>query len=545
MYIRRWCTTRLGIALAVLSIWSGVSLAQSPQQPVAQSPQPSAPQSAPESTPEQTFDIMEFRVLGNSVLQPIDIERAVYPFLGPHKTLKDVDGARSALESLYHDRGFKTVFVDIPEQSVDEGVVRLRASEGRLRQSRVSGARYFSERQIKAELPAAAAGTVPNLPELQQQLDAVNRESTDRTVVPILKAGPVPGTIDLNLKVDDHLPLHASAELNNQYTQDTAPLRAVFTLGYDNLFGDLDQAGLQYQTAPGHAGEVGVFAATYTSRPLFDGARVSGMFISSNSNVAAVGTLGVLGRGQIYSTRLTLPLELTSEVSQSLAAGVDYKHFQQTITVDPQTNLPSPVTYLNFSTTYTGDWRYPKHDFNVNGSLNFSPRSLVGQSDAFGNRRYLANPNYFYVRADASYTQQLPLGFRVITRLGGQYSAEPLISNENYSIAGSDGVRGYLEAQELGDQATKGSVQINTPELHWGMQQLGDLFVFFDEGWVGFVDSLPDEPNHVILQSAGLGFDLSPGHGFNASLTWAYPLVRDGRISAGDSRILFVVRGSF
>src|SRR5262245_35888900 len=74
------------------------------------------------------FDVVEYRVLGNSVLPPADIERTLYPRLGAGKSIDDVEQARAALETYYHERGFGTVFVDVPEQDVDEGVVRLRVT---------------------------------------------------------------------------------------------------------------------------------------------------------------------------------------------------------------------------------------------------------------------------------------------------------------------------------------------------------------------------------------------------------------------------------
>src|ERR1700677_2889286 len=93
----------------------------------AQAPAPPPAQSTPAA-----FDVLELRVQGNTVLDARSVESAVYPFTGPAKHMADVEAARAALERAYHDHGFGTVFVDIPEQSVDDGVVRLRVTEGRL-----------------------------------------------------------------------------------------------------------------------------------------------------------------------------------------------------------------------------------------------------------------------------------------------------------------------------------------------------------------------------------------------------------------------------
>ena len=89
------------------------------------------------ASPQQHFDISEYRVLGNTVLKPVEIERLLYPLLGPSKTLSDVQAARAALEKLYHDQGYGATYVDIPPQDVTDGVVRLHVTEGRIERSEI------------------------------------------------------------------------------------------------------------------------------------------------------------------------------------------------------------------------------------------------------------------------------------------------------------------------------------------------------------------------------------------------------------------------
>jgi hemolysin activation/secretion protein len=74
---------------------------------------------------ESRFDVLEFEIEGNTVLPALAIERAVYPFLGPGKTIDDVQGARAALEKAYQDAGYLTVVVDVPPQQVKGGKVVL------------------------------------------------------------------------------------------------------------------------------------------------------------------------------------------------------------------------------------------------------------------------------------------------------------------------------------------------------------------------------------------------------------------------------------
>ena len=103
---------------------------------------PAGAADAPPPHPDPGFDLAELRVLGNNTLEAKVIEAAVYPFTGPGKHMADVEAARAALERAYHDHGFGTVFVDIPEQTVDRGIVRLHVTEGRLRQVGFWGGRF-------------------------------------------------------------------------------------------------------------------------------------------------------------------------------------------------------------------------------------------------------------------------------------------------------------------------------------------------------------------------------------------------------------------
>src|SRR6185369_3880098 len=120
---------------------------------------------------------MEYRVLGNTLMPGTSIERAVYPHLGPGKTFADVEAARQSLETIYRDAGYGTVFVDVPEQQVEGGIVRLRVTEGKLDRVRVTGARYYSNGRIREALPALTPGQVPKLPNAQAQLASLNRVS--------------------------------------------------------------------------------------------------------------------------------------------------------------------------------------------------------------------------------------------------------------------------------------------------------------------------------------------------------------------------------
>jgi hemolysin activation/secretion protein len=528
----------VGLSASTLSVATALEVQQSAAAATTTS-------SAAAGQAEQRFDVKEYRVVGNTVLDIRAIERLLYPLLGTAKSLSDVEVARAALEKLYHDQGFGTVFVDIPPQTIDDGLVRLRVTEGRVERTVVSGARYFPERDVIARLPATTPGTVLQLSELRSQLNAVNTETADRAVVPILKAGSAPGTVDLALQVNDHLPLHGSLELNNQATIDTRSLRSIASLSYGDLFGRMDSISFQYQATPQQIDQVRVIAVNYVAHAFDSGLQPSLMYVNSNSNVPAAGTLGVLGIGEVTGLRLAYALPGQAPDVQSLTLGLDYKHFRNTINQSAMTALDTPISYLNISLAYAGLWRSDLLTTETSLSANLGPRGLVNNSSAFENDRFKGNANYFYLRGDIGTIIKLPGNFSLRLRIAGQAATEPLITNEDFSIAGVDAVRGYLESEELGDKAIKETVQLNSPGWHRGERILGDVYLFFDAGRSWVIDPLPGEPTGAILRSWGAGIDLLPAQKFTGSLSYARTLTAASETRANESRFLFVLRASF
>jgi hemolysin activation/secretion protein len=178
-------------------------------------------------------------------------------------------------------------------------------------------------------------------------------------------------------------------------------------------------------------------------------------------------------------------------------------------------------------------------------TANFGPRGVPNNPETFANKRFQAEPNYFYVKLDGALIAHLPAGFQLMVRADGQYAVEPLIINEEFSITGADGVRGYLEAEALADRGIKESVQMQSPMARVRSWALGDVFAFFDAGHADVIDPLIGQQPFYTLRSFGGGLSLFPTYAVNGSVTWARALNEGPFTHRGESRILFLVRGAF
>lgn len=487
------------------------------------------------------FDIMEYRVEGNTVLDKGRIEESVYPFLGEAKNIDDVEKARAGLEKAFHDAGYLTVFVNIPEQQVDQGVVTLEVQEGKVEKLRVVGSRYYSLGAIKDRVPEFAEGSVPYFPAVQKQLASINT-TPDRQVAPVLRPGKTPGKVEVDLKVQDQLPFHGGIELNNRYSANTTETRLNGSLRYDNLWQRDHSLSLSFQLTPENTDETRVVAATYVI-PTASGDYWAAYGVISKSNVSAVGDVNVIGNGDIIGLRYIHPLPVVPDYYHSLTLGVDYKDFQETTALQGADSFNTPISYLPFYAGYDGTLRTGSSTTQLNLGVTFSMRGLGNDDQEFADKRFLAKSDFAYIKTDLKHTQQLPYSWQLFARLAGQLASGPLISSEQFAIGGADTVRGYLESNSLGDRGMFGTLELRTPPLakYLPGTDAGELYadLFFDSGHVSIQSPLPAQTQHFDLSSVGFGLQLKKWYGFSSTLDYAHALHTAGLVKEGDDRLHF------
>lgn len=501
----------------------------------------------------RAFDIWEYRVEGNTVLDEKVIEKTVYGFLGPSKSVENIEAARAALETAYHQAGFMAAAVDIPEQDVREGVVTLQVHEGTVEHLKVVGAQYFSPGHIRAEVPSMAEGKPLNLQAAQKELGKLAAESPDRQVTPVMRAGTTPGTIDIDLEVKDELPLHGSVEMNARNSINTTRLRIPVMLRYDNLFQMGHSASLQYQVSPEDPSNVQVWSGTYALpiEAIDSHLALYGIGLDSSSDVTSAGSLNVVGNGNIFGARLVRALGVFGGINQSVTFGWDYKDFGQNIT-STQTSQSSPVQYSPFQVGFSASKYFEGGSLTqFNTDLNFNFAGMGSSYEQFAKRRYGATPNYLYLAGEVKHRQALPEDLAVQMKVGGQVANSPLISNEQVGAGGMLTVRGYHEVERLGDNGVLGSLEVWSPDFGDmgidGLEYVNDfrMLAFTDAAQLWLMKALPDTASQYALWSTGTGFRMRAFRNMIGEFYWEYPFIATEYVRAGQQRIDFRVAYEF
>lgn len=509
---------------------------------------------APETA--KAFFIGEYQVKGSRLLKPVEIETAVYPFLGPGRTEADVQAACAALEKMYREKGYGAALVQYDSRVGKGGVVTLQVAEGTVARVRVKGSRYFSTAKIKADAPSLAEGKPINLNEVNKDMVALN-QTADLRVSPALKPGAEPGTYEVELEVKDKLPVHASVDLNNRNGPDTTPLRLNASVRGTNLWQLGHVASLSYQMSPEKPEEVSVLSGYYLWRqPGLKDWSVMVQGTKQDSNVSTIGDVAVVGKGETVGFRLSGVLTGTTDFYHSVSLGMDYKHYRERL-ITATGGYSEPITTYPFNVYYNATWLNTKTVTDASVGVNFHLRGMGSSPEEFNARRKNADGGYIYAHATLSQERELPWGLQAFARVQGQLSNMSLLSSEKISGGGVGTVRGYFEAEATGDNGAFATIELRSPSLLrvWEKKaepgksdakvepekKLGEwrCYAFADWGGLVVIDPLPEEQSRFELASVGLGTRIKLYDHFSGSLDAGYPLKSISRTKAHELRVLF------
>ncbi len=474
-----------------------------------------------------TFEIRSFTVEGNTLLPDKTLKESLLPYKGRNKTAEDVEKARAALEKVYHDKGYPAVLVNIPEQTTKGGKIRLQVIESTIGNVRVTGNRWVTQSSILRALPSLAPGKILYVPAVQSDLANLNR-GEDLKVSPILSPGKEIGTTDVELKVEDQLPLHGNIELNNRNTPNTSDLRLSTSLHYDNLWQRDHSLAVQFQTSPQNTGQVRLYSLSYTlPAPWAADQQLAFYGLRSDTNTTVVGQgLSVTGKGEIVGTRYVMPLAPYESYTHNLTAGLDFKDFQQTTGFTQGEGLRTPVRYLPLSLSYNSSLPDSLGNTVFSTGLNVVFRGLITEESEFSINRANSLGNYAYLTAGVERNFKLPWGLGAFLKVDGQIADQPLIPNEQYTAGGMTNVRGYEEAAALGDNALHMTAELSGPDLgpHINDRLKLTPFVFYDFARLTVISALPSQTDTFRLEGTGVGLKGAYGKTWYYEVDYAVPL---------------------
>ncbi|PZU51414.1 MAG: peptide transporter [Thauera sp.] len=501
----------------------------------------SARAGAEEAADGPRFEVRAYSLSGGTVFRPSEIDALLAPYTGPEVGFGQIEAARTALQSAYHQRGFGAAQVGIPEQELAGGTVILEVLEPRLTEVAVQGAKHHDDANIRNSLPALADGSMPNTTDVARQLALANENSSKQTDV-TFKSGRKPGEISASVSVADDNPLRRFVTVDNSGTPATGTHRVAIGLQHANLFNRDHVATFQYTTSIEKPSEVTIFGLGYRI-PLYASGNsidlIAGFSSVSSGQVQVLNsTATVSGSGRIFAARYNWHLPRVGEFSQRISLSADWRDFDSSFLLEgtAESLVPRVITHP-ISLAWSGNWRNDVREAGVNVSFARNiPGGEFGDSGAFEASRAGASSRFSIVRAGASWLRLLPRDWRVRLQAQGQYTSDALVSGEQFGIGGADSVRGLRERVLADDKGWRVSADLDTPAwVHDTWVMRGVLFA--DAAHTYRNRPLPAETVSQGVFSAGVGLRVNFSTWLSGRIDYAQLIDGASRYDSGSHRV--------
>jgi hemolysin activation/secretion protein len=274
--------------------------------------------------------------------------------------------------------------------------------------------------------------------------------------------------------------------------------------------------------------------------------------------------------------KFNIPLREFAGIRSLLSFGLDYKDFRArgfstnlsyfttaitnngvasstNFTVALPSNTHNDLSYAPITFGWSGDRadKWGSWNFNYAQNIFLSPlasartnfQSVAGSAAAGG--------NYASFSAGLTREENLPDNWSLLARSFAHWATAPLISNEQFPLGGTAGVRGYQEGENYSDDGWRLSLDLRAPPHQVGAFPVTggavpafvrpSLFMDYGEGYQR------DHPNITPDRQWGTGFGvfLTAGQYFEARLTLGWALHHTPTTSVGGIQAYFSVGTQF
>ena len=465
------------------------------------------------------FFIKEIEVIGNTVLQS-EIDEIVADSRLKYRTatFEDLVCLRSRISQLYIDKGYITsgAFL-VNNQDLSNGIATIQVVEGELEEIAIAGLDRLSERYLRSRLQLAAQKPL-NKDDLETGLQLLVLNPLFETVDAELTAGQKAGSNVLLLDIEQANSFTTSIGVDNYRAPSIGEFQGSVSLGHGNLLGFGDLLYAQYGFTEG----LDIYNTSYTIPwNAYDGTIGFG-YDNSDSGIIEeeFRDLDIDSETETYSFNLRQPLTRNPNQEFTLGLGLDLRRRNTSLGGEPFSfsvgpeNGQSKTTVLKFSQ----DWvkRDATSVLAARSQFNFGIDAFDATINDTG-----TNGKFFAWQGQFQWVEQLSPRVLLITRVGGQFTDDSLLSLERFSLGGVNTVRGYQENQLVTDSGVLGTLELSIPVTENPNTLQLNPFIEFGTGW----NNEEPDPEDTTIASVGLGVNWNVGAGFLLNVDYGIPLL--------------------
>jgi hemolysin activation/secretion protein len=468
-------------------------------------------QAQPVARVNPVFVIRGFNIAGDNPLPEGETSKVLAPFLRTDASLETLQKATQALEAALKDKGFALHRVVLPPQEVGANVT-LNIVKFVVGKVAVEGASKYTQANIRASVPELVEGKAPNFKKLAVQ-SAIANESQGKQIQVSLKEAEEADRIDAKIMVKESKPWNFSTSLSNTGSSATGSDRFTLAGSHSNVFGLDHQFSGAYTTSLERPADVKQIGLNYRV-PFYALGGVLGMSFTKSDVVGNFGAFNSTGAGQTLGVNYNHYLPPNGGYRSYFTVALDDKLFKASeingIAIQaPRRSRLLAVGYTAKVETDASFWGYNAEIVaNMGGGDGNDLASYLSEDARVGTSSWRA------LRGAANYNTSFAGDWLLSVRGQFQYSADALISGEQFGLGGSASVRGTGERPLSADRGLFATTEISTREIMPGLRLLG----FVDAGWLSNVNPNGNpKPASDSVSSAGLGLRFSSPAGYAIS----------------------------
>jgi hemolysin activation/secretion protein len=466
-------------------------------------PEPGA-EEAPRLSQGPTLVVSEFLVTGSTVFSKEELARVTEPYLGRPIGADELSQLADRLTRLYVDAGYRNSGATLPDQQIESGVVEYRIVEGRLTELEIAGNRWFRDGYLRPRILRAADPPL-SLPALQDELQLLQQDERIRAVHAELVPGERPGEARLRVQLEEAPPYTASIQASNHESPSIGAYGARIDLGHLNLLGWGDELRGSMSITRTLRDFSASYEIPFTRWDTVFGARfehgksevIEDPFADLEIESRSL-TVGLELRQPLYRTlrgRLDLALVGERRKSETFLLGIPFPFGEGT------DDGRSVVSVLRVRQDYL--FR-DLHQVVAARSMFSVGLDALGATMQGGGS--VPEGRFFAWLGQFQWVRRIdPWGVEALLRTDVQLADSPLFSLEQFSLGGSQTVRGYREKQLVRDNGLVSSLELRIPVWSAGAESLAlQLAPFVDYGRSWNSDRPELDPRNIYSVGIGL-----------------------------------------
>ncbi|AVM75125.1 ShlB/FhaC/HecB family hemolysin secretion/activation protein [Magnetospirillum gryphiswaldense] len=443
--------------------------------------------------------------------------------LGKEVSLTEIYKVADEITAKYRNAGYILSKAIVPPQRIAGGNVTLRVVEGHVNEVLIEG-----EANGRAALFHEWGERIKESKPLDNKV--LERYSLLANDLPGVKAKAVlrpskttPGASDV-VFVIEHKYIDLSASFDNRGTKTSGPREYTLGAGINSVLGLYEKTSVSWINTTEQS-ELRYLAIQHDEVLNSEGTKLT---LSGNRSRGEPGEslrdLEQRSRNVTLSAALSHPLIRTRAENFSLSTGFTSRDSRSEQLGQISSSDHTRAFKLGGSYDFSDSW----------DGVNLLALDLYRGIDGLGATRYeyglksraRGRADFTKLTLDASRTQQLPNQFALIIGMTGQWSANALLSSEEFGYGGSQYGRAYDSSEITGDNGIAGKLELQyTNQVEDIGLKYYQPFIFYDAGLTH--DRDPVNTNAVRTgTSAGIGIRFGLTDYFSGSLEIDKPLTR-------------------